>query len=154
MEGEKGSFGESFLGILLVVLGMIAILGILTIWYGAGFSAAWGGNYDGPSMGNVIGIMAIGTFLMIFGGFIYVKGASKERNRFSRWAILSLILGIASILFFITLVVPILAIIFGVLGIRDIKRNEGMKGQGLAISGIILGGIFVFFMLPVLSFFL
>jgi hypothetical protein len=54
-------------------------------------------------------------------------------------AIASLIFGL---LFCIPIIAPILAIVLGALGLRDIGRSEGrLKGQGLAIAGMVTGGI-------------
>jgi hypothetical protein len=55
-------------------------------------------------------------------------------------ALAGFILGLASILLFITIVVPVLALIFGLLGAKDIKKSAGrLKGMGLARAGWILG---------------
>jgi hypothetical protein len=55
-------------------------------------------------------------------------------------AITSLVLGLLS--FICTIFTGIPAIIFGVLGLGDINRSKGrVQGKGLAITGIVLGGI-------------
>ena len=55
-------------------------------------------------------------------------------------AITSLVLGLLS--FLCTIFTGIPAIIFGVLGLGDINRSKGqVQGKGLAITGIVLGGI-------------
>jgi len=64
-------------------------------------------------------------------------------------AIASLILGLMS--FFCTLFTGIPAIILGILGLRDVNRSNGrVKGQGMAIAGIVTGGIGMCLVLPVL----
>jgi hypothetical protein len=57
----------------------------------------------------------------------------------SGWAIAAGYLGLFSIL-----VIPApLAIIFGILAIRDIKRNPNRHGMGRAIFGIVMGALVV-----------
>jgi len=52
----------------------------------------------------------------------------------------ALVLGLCCILLFFTLVVPILALVFGILGRRDVRRSEGrLRGAGMALAGIVLG---------------
>jgi len=49
---------------------------------------------------------------------------------------------ICSLLFCIPILPSILAIIFGALGLRDIGRSRGrLSGQGLAISGLVMGSV-------------
>jgi prepilin-type processing-associated H-X9-DG protein len=61
-------------------------------------------------------------------------------GRTSGKAIASLILGIAS--FLCTIFTGIPAIILGILGMRDVGRSGGrVKGQGIAIAGIVTGGV-------------
>ncbi|MCU1360279.1 MAG: hypothetical protein JWN99_1568, partial [Ilumatobacteraceae bacterium] len=50
------------------------------------------------------------------------------------------VLGLASIVLFLSVVVPILAIVFGLLGAKEIKRSNGQrKGIVFARFGWILG---------------
>jgi hypothetical protein len=52
----------------------------------------------------------------------------------------ALVLGLLSIILFLTVIVPLLALIFGLVGLRQIKRSNGMKtGRGKAITGVVLG---------------
>jgi len=62
-------------------------------------------------------------------------------------AIASLILGIAGMIL-IPVIASILAIVFGILGLNQIKKNNE-KGKGMAIAGLILGivGFVVLFIL-------
>jgi uncharacterized membrane protein YhaH (DUF805 family) len=64
-------------------------------------------------------------------------------------AISSLVLGISSFLCWIFTGLP--AIILGVMALRDIKRSNGhLKGDGLAIGGIVVGAASTFLIVPVL----
>lgn len=55
-------------------------------------------------------------------------------------AVAGFVLGLISIILFLTIVVPLLALIFGVLGLREIGRSNGMRtGRGMAITGVVLG---------------
>jgi hypothetical protein len=57
-------------------------------------------------------------------------------------SIASLILGIMGIPLFCSVIVPILAIIFGIVGLNQISKSGGEKrGRGMAIAGIICGAI-------------
>lgn len=67
-------------------------------------------------------------------------------------AVASLILGIASLGLCLWLPAAIPAFIFGILGLRDISRSRGrLRGQGLAITGMVVGGLATVFC-PVFSF--
>lgn len=45
-------------------------------------------------------------------------------------------------LFSVLLIFAPFALLFGILGIKDIKKNKDKHGMGRAIFGIIMGGIF------------
>jgi hypothetical protein len=63
-------------------------------------------------------------------------------------AIASLVFGL---LFCIPIIAPITAIVLGILGLREIGRSGGrLKGQGLAITGLIAGVIGLFVIGPIL----
>jgi prepilin-type processing-associated H-X9-DG protein len=67
--------------------------------------------------------------------------------RTSGKAVASLVLGIASLL--CTFFTGIPAVIMGLLGLRDIGRAQGcIQGKGLAIAGIVTGGIGTMFACP------
>ena len=67
-------------------------------------------------------------------------GPGPYETKTSGKAITSLVLGLLS--FICTIFTGIPAIIFGVLGLGDINRSKGqVQGKGLAITGIVLGGI-------------
>ncbi len=58
----------------------------------------------------------------------------------SGFCVTSMILGIISILGgAITIILPILAIIFGHLGYKQCKRDPNTTGSGMGITGLILG---------------
>ncbi|HJQ93361.1 MAG TPA: DUF4190 domain-containing protein, partial [Candidatus Thermoplasmatota archaeon] len=58
-------------------------------------------------------------------------------------AVAALVLGIAAILVFpVAIVLGPLALVFGVKAMRDLKRSPpGTPGQGMAIAGVVMGGI-------------
>jgi hypothetical protein len=63
----------------------------------------------------------------------------REKTGTSGKAIASLVFGL---LFCIPIIAPILAIVLGALGLRDISRSRGrLRGQGLAIAGLVTGSI-------------
>lgn len=59
--------------------------------------------------------------------------------RLGTWALVSMILGAVSIAGFQT-IPAILAVIFGFIGLNEIKKSPGqIEGRGLAIAGVVLG---------------
>lgn len=70
-------------------------------------------------------------------GPTFAAGATPSR---SGKAIAGFVLGLVSVVLFITVAVPVLAVVFGLLGAREVKRSAGAK-QGLAMAraGWILG---------------
>jgi hypothetical protein len=58
----------------------------------------------------------------------------------SKYATYALIAGCLSLLCGIFASIP--AIIFGHMGLKEIKKNPGLQGQGMALAGLILGYIF------------
>lgn len=89
----------------------------------------------------------------------YYRPASKPEIQpysgeiiINRYALASMILAVVSI--FIFPLVP-LPIIFGIIALKQIKRNpEAYTGKGMAIFGIILGGIIVLALLALFLLFL
>jgi DNA-directed RNA polymerase subunit RPC12/RpoP len=58
------------------------------------------------------------------------------------FCVASLVLGIIAIPAALTLILPVLALVFGVIGYTQVNRNEGDGGgKGLAIAGMICGGV-------------
>lgn len=50
-----------------------------------------------------------------------------------------MILGLVSIVAFFTLVVPVLALVFGLIGLSEVRR--GRRGKGMAVTGVVLGAL-------------
>ncbi len=65
-------------------------------------------------------------------------------------SVASLVLGILSIQMCFIFLPAILAVAFGIVGLIQITNRPGQAGRGIAIAGIILGGIGL--VLPVLVF--
>ena len=77
-----------------------------------------------------------------------------ESGRYNGMAIASLVLGLISIFFNAFYLVPsILAIIFGILGRSQIKKNPSCQGMGMATAGLVLGIVFlaIYLLIIVLS---
>lgn len=62
-----------------------------------------------------------------------------EKKVFSEFAIASLVLGILSYFQLFAMEKGLVAIVFGILSLKRIKGNIGIKGKGMAVAGIILG---------------
>jgi len=70
-------------------------------------------------------------------------------------SVAALVLGLAGLAtFWLFAVPPVLALIFGILGLGQIRRSGGREqGDGMAIAGIVLGSIgIVFFVIMVINF--
>ena len=64
-------------------------------------------------------------------------------SRLGTWALTSMICGIVSV-FSVQIILAILAIIFGFIGLNEVKKSAGMiEGRGFAITGIVTGFISV-----------
>lgn len=57
----------------------------------------------------------------------------------SGMAVASLVLGLCSLFLFWTLVVPILAVVFGSVALVNIKHDKNLIGKNMAMWGIVLG---------------
>ena len=69
-------------------------------------------------------------------------GTCDSNVKISKSAIWSLVLGITGIPLCIIVIPEILAVILGIIGLVNIKKSAGaLKGRGMAIAGIILGGL-------------
>ena len=53
-------------------------------------------------------------------------------------AIVSLVLGILGLLLFLP---GVIALVLGILSYREINRTPGLTGAGMAITGIVMGGL-------------
>ncbi len=83
----------------------------------------------------------------------FVFRPSTDVRKFSRKAIASLALGIASIVFWCLAGVP--AVVLGVLALIEIRRHQDqLKGRQFAIAGIIIGCSLGMICFPVLAAFL
>jgi hypothetical protein len=60
-------------------------------------------------------------------------------------AIASLVLGIVSIPLCFIFIPALLAVIFGLIALNQIKGNPGQSGRGQAIAGLILGVVSIAF---------
>jgi hypothetical protein len=80
----------------------------------------------------------------------FVARPSTDARRFSRMAVASLALGIASTLFWCVAGVP--AVVLGVLALIEIRRHpDQLKGRQFAITGIITGCLLGVICLPILT---
>lgn len=61
----------------------------------------------------------------------------------SRWAIVSLILGLVSFIQLLGIERAILAVIFGILALKEIEKETNINGKNIAYIGIILGIIYI-----------
>jgi hypothetical protein len=73
-------------------------------------------------------------------GYAYSYGAP---GRTDGMCVTSLVLGCVGIMGALGIVSGVLAIIFGVIGIRNCEQNPGRQGRGMAVAGIALGAVFV-----------
>ncbi len=64
----------------------------------------------------------------------------------------SLVLGIVGIPLCFLFLPSILAVIFGIIGLSQIKSNPGQSGRGKAIAGLFLGGISLVFIIGLVVF--
>jgi hypothetical protein len=72
-------------------------------------------------------------------GYAYTPTPAGPPQRSGK-ALAGFILGLCSIVLFLTVIVPLLALIFGLLGAKEVKRSNGTRrGLGLARWGWILG---------------
>jgi Na+/proline symporter len=61
----------------------------------------------------------------------------------------SMVLGIVSLPFGCTAILPILAVIFGIIGYRQATRDNDLGGRRKAIAGMtcgVVGGLFILYM--------
>lgn len=68
------------------------------------------------------------------------QGTAIETSR-NNLAVASLVLGIISIPAFFFIIPAILALIFGIIAVMQVRQSEGTGGRGLAIGGIVCGSI-------------
>ncbi len=76
-------------------------------------------------------------------GYYYPWMFAQQAPRLGTWALVSMICGAVSIATFQS-VLAILAIIFGFIGLNEVKKSQGtVEGRGFAIAGIVTGFISV-----------
>jgi hypothetical protein len=72
-----------------------------------------------------------------------------QQRRQNGMAVAALVLGIVGVLFFVVVIPPLLALVFGLVAMGQIKESRGTQdGQGLAVAGVVLGAVgLVFFVI-------
>lgn len=74
-------------------------------------------------------------------GYYYPWMYAPPAPRLGTWALVSMICGAVSIVTFQS-VLAILAVIFGFIGLNEVKKSQGtVEGRGFAIAGIVTGFI-------------
>ena len=74
-------------------------------------------------------------------GYYYPWMYAPPSPRLGTWALVSMICGAVSIATFQS-VLAILAVIFGFIGLNEVKKSQGtVEGRGFAIAGIVTGFI-------------
>lgn len=67
----------------------------------------------------------------------------NQETKYKGFAIASMVCGIVGIVFFcvfyLSMILAVLAIIFGALVLNDNKKNGTNTGRGMAIAGLVLG---------------
>lgn len=71
----------------------------------------------------------------------YAPDAAPVQNVKAGQSIAALVLGCCSIFLYATVIVPVLAIIFGIIAMRA-QRTAGQRVDGMAVAGLVLGIIF------------
>ena len=78
----------------------------------------------------------------------------EQKKPFSEFAVVSLVIGVFSFVTLFGLEKAILAVVFGFLALRRIGKNSQLRGRGLAIAGVVLGGIAVVLLIVIGVYFL
>jgi len=73
--------------------------------------------------------------------------APQQQGGTNGLAIASLVLGIISIPMCFLFLPAVLAVVFGLIALNQIKSNPGQGGRGQAIAGLILGGVSLAFVI-------
>lgn len=69
-------------------------------------------------------------------------GGFQPPKRTSGLAIASMVLGIVGVPMFVLVIPSLLALIFGIVSLRQISdRPQQLGGKGMAVAGVILGGL-------------
>ena len=76
-------------------------------------------------------------------GYYYPWMYAPPAPSLSTWALVSMICGAVSIVSF-QVILAVLAIVFGFIGLNEVKKSQGtVEGRGFAIAGIVTGFISV-----------
>ena len=76
------------------------------------------------------------------------KDAERETKlRKHPYAVAGLVMGALSFIQLLGLEKAIAAVVFGLIALRKIEEDKGVKGKGLAYGGIVLGAVYVLFLL-------
>ena len=78
-----------------------------------------------------------------------------KKRKMSEFAIASLVMGVLSLITLMGIEKAIVAIIFGILALKRIYREEGqLSGKNLAVAGLVLGAFSILFtMIFIIKFF-
>ncbi len=74
-------------------------------------------------------------------GYVPFGGPAGPASRTNGFAVASLVLGIVGLLLCFTFIPWILAIIFGVIAMRQCSEDSSYTGRGMAVAGLVLGVI-------------
>jgi hypothetical protein len=80
----------------------------------------------------------------------------KKEVRKNGMAVASFVLGLVSFILvwfvpYLVIVISILAIVFGFVGLHQIKKNKSESGKKLAIWGIVLGFVFLLIVISLIA---
>ena len=85
--------------------------------------------------------------------FRRIRGCLRRPPRLGTWALVSMICGVVSIVS-VQWILAILAIVFGFIGLNEVKKSAGtVEGRGFAIAGIVTGFISVGITLLIVAFY-
>lgn len=79
-------------------------------------------------------------------------GGPPRPSKTNGMSVASLVLGLVGLPLCFLFVPSLLAIIFGVVGLNQIKADPNQSGRGLAIAGIILGAVMLVLVVLALAF--
>ena len=79
-------------------------------------------------------------------------GVPPQPSKTNGMSVASLVLGLVGIPLCFLFVPSLLAVIFGIVGLNQIKSNPTQSGRGLAIAGLILGAVMLVLVVLVLGF--